>query len=286
MPPFLTSNTMAAVDDRGIQYLASVASNVEQPFACTYPQCGARFKTEPQLRTHLSHHEHFMEPTQTSDVLPMETPTPTRVLEMMELFGPGAENVNVFEQGFRERLHAQAQQAVQNGQVLVPESPMLPSVSNAVSQDSPAKSLVYNTAATVNANNIVKSQLRDHVMHHQQAHNPLGVTNTQAPASSESASKNYSQSQPVSPRESYSGSERPSQNDERRQKFLERNRAAASRCRAKKKVWINDLEQKASDLQKQCAQYMTENARLKEENAKLKELLLQHSKNCQLSIMP
>uniref|UniRef100_A0A8C8D8M9 Cyclic AMP-dependent transcription factor ATF-7 n=1 Tax=Oncorhynchus tshawytscha TaxID=74940 RepID=A0A8C8D8M9_ONCTS len=36
--------------------------------------------------------------------------------------------------------------------------------------------------------------------------------------------------------------------DERRQRFLERNRAAASRCRQKRKVWVGSLERKAEDL--------------------------------------
>lgn len=36
--------------------------------------------------------------------------------------------------------------------------------------------------------------------------------------------------------------------DERRERFLERNRAAASRCRQKRKLWVNSLEKKADDL--------------------------------------
>uniref|UniRef100_A0A672FB50 Uncharacterized protein n=1 Tax=Salarias fasciatus TaxID=181472 RepID=A0A672FB50_SALFA len=36
--------------------------------------------------------------------------------------------------------------------------------------------------------------------------------------------------------------------DEKRRKFLERNRAAASRCRQKRKVWVQSLEKKADDL--------------------------------------
>lgn len=36
--------------------------------------------------------------------------------------------------------------------------------------------------------------------------------------------------------------------DERRQRFLERNRAAASRCRQKRKIWVNSLEKKAEEL--------------------------------------
>ncbi|KAG7282225.1 hypothetical protein CRUP_038393, partial [Coryphaenoides rupestris] len=36
--------------------------------------------------------------------------------------------------------------------------------------------------------------------------------------------------------------------DEKRRKFLERNRAAASRCRQKRKVWVQSLEKRAEDL--------------------------------------
>lgn len=36
--------------------------------------------------------------------------------------------------------------------------------------------------------------------------------------------------------------------DERRQKFLERNRAAATRCRQKRKLWVSSLEKKAEEL--------------------------------------
>ncbi|MGH0159001.1 UNVERIFIED_CONTAM: hypothetical protein FKN15_062391 [Acipenser sinensis] len=36
--------------------------------------------------------------------------------------------------------------------------------------------------------------------------------------------------------------------DEKRQRFLERNRAAATRCRQKRKVWVQSLEKKAEDM--------------------------------------
>ena len=40
--------------------------------------------------------------------------------------------------------------------------------------------------------------------------------------------------------------------DERRQKFLERNRAAATRCRQKRKVWVSSLEKKAEIGRASC----------------------------------
>lgn len=42
--------------------------------------------------------------------------------------------------------------------------------------------------------------------------------------------------------------------DERRQRFLERNRAAASRCRQKRKLWVSSLEKKAEELTSQNIQ--------------------------------
>ena len=37
-------------------------------------------------------------------------------------------------------------------------------------------------------------------------------------------------------------------NEDKRKKFLERNRAAAMRCRNKRKQWITDLEKRADEL--------------------------------------
>ena len=44
---------------------------------------------------------------------------------------------------------------------------------------------------------------------------------------------------------------RPEEDDpeEKRVRFLERNRAAASRCRARKKLWVDNLENKAKELE-------------------------------------
>ena len=42
--------------------------------------------------------------------------------------------------------------------------------------------------------------------------------------------------------------------DEKRRRFLERNRAAATRCREKRKTWITGLEKKAQDVMAQNQQ--------------------------------
>ncbi|TRZ00027.1 hypothetical protein DNTS_033578 [Danionella cerebrum] len=67
--------------------------------------------------------------------------------------------------------------------------------------------------------------------------------------------------------------------DERRQRFLERNRAAASRCRQKRKLWVNSLEKKAEDLTSINVSLSNEVSHLRNEVAHLKQLLLAH-KDC------
>ncbi|XP_035486805.1 cyclic AMP-dependent transcription factor ATF-7b isoform X3 [Scophthalmus maximus] len=72
--------------------------------------------------------------------------------------------------------------------------------------------------------------------------------------------------------------------DERRQRFLERNRAAASRCRQKRKVWVNSLEKKADDLANMNVSLSGEVTLLRNEVAQLKQLLLAH-KDCPVTVM-
>ncbi|KAF5905843.1 cyclic AMP-dependent transcription factor ATF-2 isoform X1, partial [Clarias magur] len=72
--------------------------------------------------------------------------------------------------------------------------------------------------------------------------------------------------------------------DEKRRKFLERNRAAASRCRQKRKVWVQSLEKKAEDLGSMNTQLQNEVTLLRNEVAQLKQLLLAH-KDCPVTLM-
>ncbi|XP_040295562.1 cyclic AMP-dependent transcription factor ATF-2 isoform X2 [Bufo bufo] len=72
--------------------------------------------------------------------------------------------------------------------------------------------------------------------------------------------------------------------DEKRRKFLERNRAAASRCRQKRKVWVQSLEKKAEDLSSFNGQLQNEVTLLRNEVAQLKQLLLAH-KDCPVTAM-
>lgn len=67
--------------------------------------------------------------------------------------------------------------------------------------------------------------------------------------------------------------------EERRKKFLERNRVAAYKCRQKKKSWMQDLEQKAEISTLRNEELRNTVAQLKEESMFLRNLLLSHG-NC------
>lgn len=67
--------------------------------------------------------------------------------------------------------------------------------------------------------------------------------------------------------------------EEKRQRFLERNRAAAFRCRQKRKMWVSQLESKSQDLMQTNSRLMKEINALRREVAQLKALLLAH-KDC------
>lgn len=72
--------------------------------------------------------------------------------------------------------------------------------------------------------------------------------------------------------------------DEKRSKFLERNRVAASKCRQKKKEWTNNLEHKARELQNNKTQLAMMVGSLREEMLYLKGEVLRHN-NCNCATM-
>ena len=69
----------------------------------------------------------------------------------------------------------------------------------------------------------------------------------------------------------------------KRIKFLERNRAAASRCRAKKKLWVEELEQKSKEINTTNSTLQQEILVLKSEVQQLKSILIAH-KDCPLIV--
>lgn len=77
-------------------------------------------------------------------------------------------------------------------------------------------------------------------------------------------------------------SENNGQIDDKRRKFLERNRAAAQRCREKRKHWINNLQHEKSIMQEENNSLRTEVQSLRTEVAHLKCMLLSH-KDCSVT---
>ncbi|GFT21835.1 cyclic AMP-dependent transcription factor ATF-7 [Nephila pilipes] len=71
--------------------------------------------------------------------------------------------------------------------------------------------------------------------------------------------------------------------DEKRKRSLERNRAAATRCREKRKQWITALERKADELANTNTHLQHEVSQLRNEVAHLKSLLLAH-KDCPVTL--
>ena len=61
--------------------------------------------------------------------------------------------------------------------------------------------------------------------------------------------------------------------EERKKLMLNRNREAASRCRQRKKLWINQVQDQADNLQR-------ENADLKEEVHRYKNMVIELREHC------
>uniref|UniRef100_H3B5S5 cAMP responsive element binding protein 5 n=1 Tax=Latimeria chalumnae TaxID=7897 RepID=H3B5S5_LATCH len=127
--------------------------------------------------------------------------------------------------------------------------------------------------------------LHAHPPHHQSSPHPPLHTGAQAqvsPAAQQmQPTQTIQQPQPTGGRRRRVVDEDP---DERRRKFLERNRAAATRCRQKRKVWVMSLEKKAEELTQTNMQLQNEVSMLKTEVSQLKQLLLTH-KDCPITAM-
>ncbi|XP_070585416.1 cyclic AMP-responsive element-binding protein 5 isoform X1 [Erythrolamprus reginae] len=129
------------------------------------------------------------------------------------------------------------------------------------------------------------SHLQAHPAHHQTSPHPPLHSGGQAQVSTSAQQMQATQS--LQPPQSSGGRRRrvvDEDPDERRRKFLERNRAAATRCRQKRKVWVMSLEKKAEELTQTNMQLQNEVSMLKNEVAQLKQLLLTH-KDCPITAM-
>uniref|UniRef100_A0A3Q1M5V1 cAMP responsive element binding protein 5 n=2 Tax=Bos TaxID=9903 RepID=A0A3Q1M5V1_BOVIN len=130
------------------------------------------------------------------------------------------------------------------------------------------------------------SHLHAHPAHHQTSPHPPLHSGTQAQQVSP-ATQQMQPTQTIQPPQPTGGRRRrvvDEDPDERRRKFLERNRAAATRCRQKRKVWVMSLEKKAEELTQTNMQLQNEVSMLKNEVAQLKQLLLTH-KDCPITAM-
>jgi len=67
------------------------------------------------------------------------------------------------------------------------------------------------------------------------------------------------------------------EDDSKRNKYLERNRVAASKCRQKKKVWVNDLEAQKSEMEQKHSNLQREYTGLVDEVTQLKNQLMAHA---------
>ncbi|XP_055770879.1 cyclic AMP-dependent transcription factor ATF-7-like isoform X1 [Salvelinus fontinalis] len=131
---------------------------------------------------------------------------------------------------------------------------------------------------------------------HEQCQQPSQNSDTPSPAQPQQTSSGssspfgyslHSEDMMVSPAQPTGGRRRrgaEADPDERRQRFLERNRAAASRCRQKRKVWVGSLERKAEDLATMNVSLTNEVGLLRNEVTQLKQLLLAH-KDCPVTAM-
>jgi hypothetical protein len=72
--------------------------------------------------------------------------------------------------------------------------------------------------------------------------------------------------------------------EQKRRKFLERNRMAASKCRQKKKMWMQELEQRSEEVVQRNKALHTLVSQLKEEVLILKNQLLSHH-NCNCNVI-
>ncbi|XP_062854017.1 cyclic AMP-dependent transcription factor ATF-7b isoform X2 [Trichomycterus rosablanca] len=111
-----------------------------------------------------------------------------------------------------------------------------------------------------------------------------GLTQTQKSDINETPSPAQPQLSPAAPRGGRRRRGADVEPDERRRRFLERNRAAAYRCRQKRKVWVSALEKRAEELATSNVSLTSEVSLLRGEVTRLKELLLAH-KDCPVTAM-
>ncbi|XP_041372329.1 cyclic AMP-dependent transcription factor ATF-2-like [Gigantopelta aegis] len=149
----------------------------------------------------------------------------------------------------------------------------------AASQQQNSQRTVGVVSSVVQASPIADAQ--NHILVNSQASTPTILSEVMSPNSDSPTSVDLDFAESLYRKRSKSGNE--DEADDRRRKFLERNRAAAARCRMKRKSWISNLERKADDLQNTNTRLQTEVNVLRSEVAQLKTLLLAH-KDCPITL--
>lgn len=208
-------------------------------------------------------------------------PTPSRFLAECGAFNftPGlmtslaGGEMNPFEQSFK---------------TTVPPPPPPPNertTQREVTDMHPPPNITRLTAVAIDQHqlqfNLPEQQKQPQPIHQQQHHYNSSQHQSQPSESiTSSASSNVMEQHPTQRKRRKRESTKNLNDEEKRQKFLERNRQAASKCRQKKKQWIEELEQKAEEATKRNEQLRASVSTLKDELIELKSLLLAH-RNCE-----
>nr|XP_009292466.1 cyclic AMP-responsive element-binding protein 5-like isoform X2 [Danio rerio] len=295
--------------------------NVDQdrPFVCIAPGCSQSFQREDHLIIHRHKHEMTLKfPSIKCDsMLSDQTPTPTRFLrdcEEVGLFTDLELNQSQTEEQTKPNFSAQTSAQRQPHTETQPEQGQHQQFQPQQQQSCALAHLNQNqlqthssqcqsqcTATYSSSNkqsapsclhsrqtNTVKSNMN---MESQMSMNS-SIIGIPGPAHSGSCSSVQMSSTPKqshcpqSPPQPATGRRRRTAEDdpdERRRKFLERNRAAATRCRQKRKVWVSSLERKAEELTHTNLQLQNEVTSLRTEVTQLKQILLTH-KDCPVSV--
>ncbi|PIN98000.1 hypothetical protein AB205_0136450 [Aquarana catesbeiana] len=236
-----------------------------------------RFTNEDHLAVHKHKHEMTLKfgPARTDSVIIQDqTPTPTRFLKNCEEVGLFNELASSFEHEFKKGTEDEDDKKPHR---LLYSDSRSPALNNGTGM-MPAAAGIIPSAGPVDMSLPSTPDIKI------KEEEPVEVDSS-PPDSPESSIEE--QVSPAQPTPSTGGRRRRAADedpDERRQRFLERNRAAASRCRQKRKVWVCSLEKKAEELTSHNVQLSNEVTLLRNEVAQLKQLLLAH-KDCPVTAL-
>lgn len=299
-----------------------MANDSEKPFICTTPGCGQRFANHDHLLTHQQRHEFTLKFKGADALVVDQTPTPTRFLRNCEEAGLFQELENPFDQDFQEatKQNGETENSEDtNGSIGEPPPSATESVASLVTIPvappptlvNPDKPVAMASAPThVNSTSALTKQKLLQTIQMKEQQKLLEQAISQQLGGSVSsdilqALKNISpmtESPPTTtvvtdtnqdddlfavpshaPRRKRGRKPDDEDPEVKRQKFLERNRAAASRCRAKKKLWVEDLEKKSKDMASVNQNLHQEVIMLRSEVQQLKSILIAH-KDCPLIV--